>query len=223
MSKPRVISLEGIDGSGKSSLAEWLKSHLEGFGLNTVLLREPGSTKLGEVLREFLLQNFHEASYPWTDALLFYAVRVENLYRNIYPAIRSGRWVLLDRFQDATIAYQGYGQGLDIEKLEAIYNLITDGFTPDWTILLDCSPDVAWERLRNREHVRTRWEQKEFIELVREGYLELAKKYSNRITVVDGTRSMTEVRMSVEKLLLERLNGWGIRIPKEARTGPSQY
>lgn len=209
----KVISLEGIDGSGKSSVALWLKERLESLGFDVVLLSEPGSTPIGEMVRRFLLDGSQKSSSPWTDTLMFYTARVENIHRNIFPSLSGGRWVILDRFQDSTIAYQGYGQGLDIEKLEAIYRLVADGFMPDWTILLDCSPDVALKRLFSRSDTRTRWEcmGKAFFERVRKGYLDLAKRYGDRISVVDGTESIVEVYEKIERLLIERFNRWGIQ------------
>lgn len=210
MIKSKVISLEGIDGSGKSSVALWLKDFLNNLGFDAVLFHEPGSTAVGEMLRQFLLHNFQGVASPWTDALLFYAARIENIYCNILPAISSGKWVILDRFQDATIAYQGYGQGLDIKKLETVYHVVSNGFMPDWTILLDCSPDVALQRLLGRSDKRTRWERmgKMFFERVRKGYLDLAQKYGNRITVVDSTKHLDEVYRDIERLFFEKLHQW---------------
>lgn len=205
---PKIISIEGIDGSGKSSVANWLKGYLESVRVEVVLLREPGSTPVGEILRNLLLDKSFSTASPWTDTLLFYAARVENIFRNINPAIQTGKWVILDRFQDATIAYQGYGQGLDVEKLERVYQIVTNGFAPDWTILMDCPVDVAMMRIPDT--VRTRWERmgEAFLERVRKGYLDIASRYPDRFTVVDGAKPIEEVFSIIEKNLLKRLNQW---------------
>lgn len=213
MTSPRVISLEGIDGSGKSTVAKWLKERLGVLGIEAVLLREPGSTPVGEALRSILLSGDIEASSPWTDALLFYAARIENIRKNIRPALDRGLWVILDRFQDATIAYQGYGQGLDAEKLDMIYRIVSENFTPDWTILLDCPVDVAERRLSFRDNRRTRWEKlgRDFFERVRMGYMALSRKYNERITVVDASKPLHEMCKALNELLKERLLRWNFR------------
>lgn len=214
MTNPKVISLEGIDGSGKSTVAMWLKERLEALGIEAILLREPGSTPIGETLRNILLRGQMETSSPWVDVLLFYAARIENIEKNIRPALERGVWVILDRFQDATIAYQGYGQGLDVQKLEAIYRMVSGNFTPEWTVLLDCPVDVAEKRLSSRNDLRTRWERlgRDFFERVREGYIELARKNDDRFTIVDASMPLNEVYAVIDKALMERLRRWNFRL-----------
>ncbi|MGC8720382.1 MAG: dTMP kinase [Thermodesulforhabdaceae bacterium] len=214
MTNPKVISLEGIDGSGKSTVAMWLKERLEALGIEAILLREPGSTPIGETLRNILLRGQMETSSPWVDVLLFYAARIENIEKNIRPALERGVWVILDRFQDATIAYQGYGQGLDVQKLEAIYRMVSENFTPEWTVLLDCPVDVAEKRLSSRNDLRTRWERlgRDFFERVRKGYIELARKNDDRFTIVDASMPLNEVYAVIDKALMERLQRWNFRL-----------
>jgi dTMP kinase len=155
-----------------------------------------------------------ETSSPWVDVLLFYAARIENIEKNIRPALERGVWVILDRFQDATIAYQGYGQGLDVQKLEAIYRMVSENFTPEWTVLLDCPVDVAEKRLSSRNDLRTRWERlgRDFFERVRKGYIELARKNDDRFTIVDASMPLNEVYAVIDKALMERLQRWNFRL-----------
>ncbi len=207
MSSPMVISVEGIDGAGKSSIATRLQEYLRrSEGVECLLLREPGSTPVGEYLRELLLNRNLQVASPWTQTLLFYAARQENIAVNIRPALDRGCWVVLDRFHDATLAYQGYGQGLSLDGLSRIYEIITDGFLPHWTILLDCSVETALRRLRERGDSYTYWEDQGqcFLARVRDGYLEIAQRAPYRVTVINAEAPLEEVWNTVTQALHER-------------------
>ncbi|MBW1974655.1 MAG: dTMP kinase [Deltaproteobacteria bacterium] len=205
----KVISFEGIDGAGKTSAIKECKRRLRNMGLRITVVEEPGGCELGRWLKTILTENGKTVNDPWAEALLFLAARVENIRELIEPERAKGKWVLIDRFVDSTIAYQGYGRGLDTDTLEEIYNRVSGRFYPDCTILLDCPVDVAETRIAQRATKKSRWERlgRDFFERVRRGYLELAQNNQNRIVVVDASYDFPEVINSVMKIL-ESLVEW---------------
>ncbi len=211
MGKPKVISFEGIDGAGKTLMASLFADYLSSMDIEVVLLRDPGSTHLGETLRELLLNKSFTS--PWIDVLLFFSARLEGINSKILPALREGKWVILDRFIDATLAYQGYGQGLDVDDIRRIYDIVSYGFYPDLTILLDCPVEIAVERIRNRANEKTRWERLgyDFLERVRDGYRKIASKEPERFVVVDGSKSLEEVFSSIRLAFMEKAKVWDLK------------
>lgn len=184
------ITLEGPDGSGKTSQAARLAAALRSRGHDVVLTREPGGTALGERIRSILLNRGGEPMGPRTDALLFNAARAQHVYEVVDPNIAAGRIVVCARYADSTLAYQGYGGGVPLEELRALIRVATGGRTPERTILLDLPVDVGLRR-KSPHDIETRFETAfdvAFHERVRAGFLEMAAADPGRWVVVDAHR-----------------------------------
>lgn len=195
------VTLEGMDGAGKSTHLAWIAAHLARAGRNVCTTREPGGTPLGERLRELLLDPAQSVS-PNTEALLMFAARQQHLDTLILPALARGDIVLCDRFTDATFAYQGWGRGIDLGKLAALENWVHGSVQPDITLYFDVPPDVARARLTgNRAPDRFEQEQSAFFARVREGYLDRARNSPQRFRVIDASRSPEDVRRALEAVL----------------------
>jgi dTMP kinase len=191
----RFVSFEGIDGCGKSTLLQQLSRWLQDAGVAHVTTREPGGTPLGESIRGLLLDPSHKGMSQQAEALLYYASRAQLVREVIRPALKDGLWVLADRFGDATLAYQGYGRGLDLEMLRSLQGWATQGLVPHCTILLDCSVDTAAGRLQVKDDSpdRIEREKRAFHARVRQGYLELARRDSARFVILDADRPLESV------------------------------
>ena len=195
------ITVEGIDGAGKSTHLEWLGDYFETRQRPVVLTREPGGTPLGEALRGLLLDSEHPIS-PETEALLMFAARREHLERVILPALGENQVVLCDRFTDATFAYQGWGRGVSLERLEILEDWVQAGLQPDLTLLFDVPLIVGQQRLRrDRERDRFERERADFFERVRAGYLDRAARFPARVRIIDSTPDIAVVRKSLEEIL----------------------
>lgn len=195
----RFITVEGIDGAGKSTHLPWLKECLERRGKRVWATREPGGTPLGERLRELLL---HEPMTRVGEALLMFAARREHCEREIWPRLENGTWIVCDRFADATYAYQGGGHGVARETIAALERAAMGDFQPDLTLLFDVPVAVARQRLDDgRELDKFESERSEFFDRVRCAYLERARAEPTRIRVVDATRPRDEVRAELETLI----------------------
>lgn len=194
------ISFEGVDGAGKTTLLSTLEAWLKQESIPPVVTREPGGTPLGERVRELLLDPSYRGMSDRAELLLYSASRAQLVHDVIRPALRDGRWVLADRFIDATLAYQGYGRRLDLGVLRAIQEWATGGLRPHRTVLVDCDLDVAAGRQRLRPKIRDRIESEHraFHELVRQGYLDLARQDPERMTVIDGSKPLNEVLTQFE-------------------------
>lgn len=187
----KLITLEGIDGAGKTSFVACIERRLRANGVEVVLTREPGGTPVGEELRRIVLSAELE---PVTEALLMFAARKEHLVRVIVPALERGAWVVCDRFTDATFAYQGAGRGVDSGFLATLERFVQDGLEPDGTILFDLP--VALARARSagaRSPDRFESERGAFFERVRQGYLARAAREPKRFRVIDASRPMDEI------------------------------
>jgi len=196
----RFITLEGIDGAGKSTHLPWLKERLERDGRQVWATREPGGTPLGERLRELLL---HEPMSHVAEAMLMFAARREHCEREIWPRLARGTWVLCDRFTDATYAYQGGGHTVPHETIAALERLSLEDFRPDLTLVFDVPVAVARERLtKGRTLDKFEREQSEFFARVREAYLSRARAEPQRMLVVDTTRPRSEVRTDLESIVV---------------------
>ena len=195
MQKGLFITFEGADGCGKTTQLNLLKEYLEQKGYDVVLTREPGAKGLGVKIREILL-NYDEEVSNRCESFLFLADRAQNIDVIVNPAIEKGKIVLCDRHTDSSVAYQGYGRGLDIEQIKALNNLATGGKTPDLTLVFDVDIETSMKRVGN-EKDRMESAGTEFFNRVRYGYLEIAKQEPYRIKVIDSTKSIEEVQKQV--------------------------
>jgi len=200
----RFITFEGIDGAGKSSQIAAVVALLRARGIDVDQSREPGGTPLGERLRELLL---HEPMHLETEAMLMFAARREHLAARIEPALAAGRWVVCDRFSDATFAYQVGGRGLARDKFDALEAWVHPGLQPDLTLLFDLSPDIAAGRVASTgvDPDRFEREQRDFFERVRGAYLERARRAPQRIRIIDANRPPEVIRAEIERLVAETL------------------
>jgi dTMP kinase len=207
------ITFEGIEGSGKSTQIALLAASLKSQGKRVVLTREPGGTPIGDQIRKILLDPTNSALDPKAELLLYAASRAQHLHDVILPAIVAGATVLCDRFSDATLAYQGYGRGLDIEMIQALDRLVTAGMRPDLTLLLDIDAAAGVARAHGRNAVQgleaeARFENEAiaFHERVRQGYLTLAREFPERVRMVDAALSPEAVQVSILKIVNTHLS-----------------
>jgi dTMP kinase len=199
VTRGKFISLEGIDGAGKSTHLDGIAESLRARGKEVVVTREPGGTPLGEKLRTLLL------SHPMhieTETLLMFAARREHIAQVVEPALAAGRWVVSDRFTDATYAYQGAGGGIPRERIAALERWVQGALRPDLTIIFDAPVEVARARLGEGRSDRFEQEGPRFFERVRDGYLERAVAEPDRIRVVNASRTQAEVKEEVEKIII---------------------
>lgn len=197
------ISFEGIEGLGKTTHLQRLKTYLEEKGLNVVVTREPGGTPMGEEIRDVLLAHRHEVVDPMTELLLMFAARAQHVATIIKPALMKGAWVLCDRFLDASYAYQGGGRGMDLEKIKSLETLVLGQFAPNLTFLLDADPSVGLQRIQGRHGHPDRFELEkiEFFERVRAVYQMRAKQYPKRFKMIDAAKPLEEVWKNVRAVI----------------------
>ena len=199
------ISFEGIEGSGKSTQIDLLESSLKDLGHNVKKLREPGTTILGESIREIFLKETNETINPVTEAFLLYASR-KHLDENILRKnLKNGFVVIADRYADATLAYQCYGKGLSKDFIDFIHKE-SKLLTPDLTFYMDISAKNSKERISHREMDRMESEPLEFFEKVRQGYLEIALKSPDRIVCLDASKGIEELQTEILNKTLEKIN-----------------
>lgn len=195
----KFITLEGMDGAGKSTHIPTIVGALEARGIEVVSTREPGGTKLGEHLRDILL---HQAMDPETEALLMFAARREHIASVIAPALASGKYVVSDRFSDASFAYQSGGRGVPAEKIERLEAWVHPELQPDLTLLFDVPVDISASRLADaRSPDKFEQQNTAFFTRVREAYLQRAAKTPERFRVIDGSQPIEQVRASVLQAL----------------------
>lgn len=201
MTLGKFITLEGIDGAGKSTHLAWLENFLRGRGLSVVVTREPGGTPLGEKLRALLLDNRQEM-HPETEALLMFAARREHLDKVIMPALARGDWVISDRFTDASFAYQGGGRGLATNRLDDLERWVQGEFQPDLTLYFDVSIELGRQRV-NASKTADRFEKEhdEFFQRVRAAYLQRAHKFPQRIRLIDSSQPLEKVKQSLHDII----------------------
>ncbi len=196
----KLITLEGIDGAGKSTHHAWLSEFLKKQGREVVETREPGGTPLGEKLRALLLS---EAMHLETEALLMFAARREHLAKLILPALEAGKWVVSDRFTDASYAYQGGGRGLAPEKIMALEQWVQGDFQPDLTLVFDLPVEIACERLSKAGNAPDRFERESraFFDRVRNSYLQRAAADPKRIKLIDSSESIVNIQEILYKTI----------------------
>lgn len=204
--RAKFITLEGGEGAGKSTSRDFIVSLLEEQNIPFIQTREPGGTPIGETLRNVLLSKEGTAPSVTAELLMVFAARAQHLHEVIEPALRDGKWVLCDRFTDATYAYQGYGRGFELGQIEALETLVQRGRHPDLTILFDIDPRLGMTRARQRAELdRFEEEHMEFFDRVREGYLTRAKNEA-RFRVIDASQSIDLVQQALRELLLPMLS-----------------
>lgn len=198
MTRGRFISLEGVDGAGKSTHVAWIAARLRSRGHDVLVTREPGGTPLAERLRDLVLT---QAMDPIAETMLLFAARSDHVAREIAPALEAGKWVLCDRFTDATFAYQGGGKGVAAELIAHLAQVSHDGLLPDLTLVFDCPYEVSRVRLRGagKELDRFEREGREFFERVRQAYLGLARTDPERIRIIEATGSVEDIKKMVDE------------------------
>lgn len=207
MSRARLITLEGGEGAGKSTQAELLAAALEGAGLDVVLTREPGGAPGAEEIRKLLVDGEPGRWDGITEALLHFAARREHLVRTVFPALDRGAWVVSDRFADSTMAYQGYGHGLDRALIDRMYAEVVGDFQPGLTIILDLPAEEGLARAGERATGGTRYERMglDFHRRLRDGFLEIARGDAARCAVVDAAGGVADVSAAINAIVRERL------------------
>jgi len=198
----KFITVEGIEGVGKTTNMEFIHRLLLAAGRDVVVTREPGGTPLGEAIRGLLLDPAYTGMDSRCELQLMFAARAEHLAQVIWPALERGQWVLCDRFTDATYAYQGGGRGIDTGVIARLEDLVQGDFRPDVTLLLDVPVEIGLSRVGKRGELdRFEQEQVEFFGRVRSSYLAMAKQFGERYRVIDASLPLTEVQSCLENLV----------------------
>ena len=204
------ITLEGGEGSGKSTQIRLLADWMTELGIDHLCTREPGGAPGAEEIRTMVLTGDVDRWTPMTEVLLYTAARSDHVERVIAPSLKAGRWVLCDRFADSSIAYQGAGRGIGVEKVKALQNLVLGDLKPDLTLVLDLSIDVGLSRAMSREDSKVVKEDRiermgaELHKQTREVFLEIAQEEDTRCVVVDADRSVEELQQELRRIITER-------------------
>ena len=202
------ITIEGPEGSGKSTATETVINKLRELGYDVLKTREPGGTPISEQIRNVILDKDNKAMDGRTEALLYAAARRQHLVESVWPAVKEGKIVICDRYIDSSLAYQGGARGLGIDNIVDINMFATDNTWPDLTLLFDIPPEIGLERIslnKNREVNRLDLETLEFHKKVRQTVLDLAEKYSERFVIIDASKSREEVAQDALNAILKRL------------------
>ena len=202
MKQGKFITIDGVEGAGKSTQIEFICSYLAKKGVEVVRTREPGGTDLGEKIRALLLGVETGTMHSDTELLLMFSARNEHIQNKIKPALAQGKWVVSDRFTDASFAYQGGGRSLDLSRIEALENWVQGEFRPDLTLLLDLSVEIGMKRIETRS-VKDRIEQEEraFFERVRQVFIDRSQQYPKRIKLVDASVQIDQVSQQIHSYL----------------------
>ncbi|WP_027063508.1 dTMP kinase [Mesoplasma seiffertii] len=207
------ITIEGMDGSGKTTAIAPIKECLESLGYKVLLTREPGGHKVSEEIRKVILADYSEGMHPWTEALLYIASRKEHIDKVVVPALQQGYVVISDRFMDSTSAYQGNARGLGIAKVNEIQEIVLDGCIPDLTIYFDLNMEEAERRINKRPELKNRLDREnlDFKLKVKDGYDQLVKSFPNRIKVIDANLGIEEVQQQTKKIIVEAIEKWKVQ------------
>jgi dTMP kinase len=206
MQKGKFITLEGSEGAGKTTAIDAIREWSKNAGIELLVTREPGGTPTAEKIRNLLLDKNNNDILPDTELLLMFAARAQHLNELILPAILQGRWVICDRFTDATYAYQGGGRNIDMRRIEQLENWVQGDLRPDLTLLLDLPVEVGLARASNRsEPDRFEIEKSSFFERVRKVYLDRATQFPEQYRVIDATKTIEEVQSQIHQALNEYL------------------
>ncbi len=211
-SRGLFLTVEGGEGVGKSTNIKYMAETLKEKGVDLVVTREPGGTKLAESIRQILVQVQDETVGNLTELLLMFAARAQHIEQVIEPALAVGKWVLCDRFTDATYAYQCGGRGLSRKTVSQLEQLVQGELRPDYTLLLDAPIDTGIERARERGKLdRFERENPDFFQRVRDTYLDMAQQSSGRYHVIDASLPLSEVQKYVAEICHELFECWGVR------------
>lgn len=206
VSRGRFITVEGVEGVGKTTNIQFIAEQLTSAGVNVVLTREPGGTPLAESIREVLLETRDEPVAENTELLLMFAARAQHIAQVIEPALARGRWVICDRFTDATFAYQGAGRGVAMSKIADLEQWVQGDLRPDYTLLLDAPVEVGLARAKKRAALdRFEQEQQQFFLQVRQGYLNLAQVHQERYRIIDASKPLDDVQIQLRSVLSEMI------------------
>jgi dTMP kinase len=204
MSKGKFLTLEGIEGVGKTSNLHYIQNLLEESGHTCVITREPGGTDLGEALRGLLLSHSDDSMSPDAELLMMFAARAEHLSKVIRPALAEGKTVICDRFTEATYAYQGGGRQLDITKISDLEPWVQGELRPDLTVVLDAPVEIGRSRAgRRSEPDRIEKEHNDFFQRVRDTYIDLSRHYPQRICLIDASLELAAVQKQIKQKLIE--------------------
>jgi len=199
----KFISIEGVEGAGKSTQVSFIQDYLTSLGKIVVVTREPGGTELSENIRNLLLEPSSNSMANDTELLLMFASRAEHVSQVINPALHRGDWVLCDRFLDATYAYQGGGRGIERQRIQQIADWTLRGLIPDLTLLFDLPVELGLERVLERKEDMDRFEQEkiDFFQRIRKSYLKSAKAEPNRIKILDASLSIIKIQEQLTQLI----------------------
>ena len=201
------ITLEGSEGAGKTTAIEAIREWANSADIELVVTREPGGTAIAEQIRDLLLDKNNNEIVADTELLLMFAARAQHLQELIIPAIAQGKWIVCDRFTDATYAYQGGGRGIDVDRIRQLENWVQGDLRPDLTLLLDLPVEQGLARAGQRsEPDRFELEKVTFFERVRQAYLERAKQYPDQFRIIDASKSIEEVRDQIHQALNDCLH-----------------
>ena len=204
MRRGKFITIDGVEGAGKSTQIDFIYNLLKSKGIKLILTREPGGTDLGARIRELLLGNDIDSMHSDTELLLMFADRNEHIQTKVIPALESGHWVLSDRFTDASYAYQGGGRGLDVKRIAELEKWVLQGFVPDLTFLLDVDIELGMRRIKSRG-MKDRIEQEtmDFFARVRDSYIQRSQMFPDRIKLIDATKSIENTSQQIKNILLD--------------------
>ena len=202
MERGKFITIDGVEGAGKSTQIEFICEYLKDKGINVVLTREPGGTEIGEKIRTLLLSNSTGKMHADTELMLMFAARNEHIQNKIIPALGQGDWVLSDRFTDASYAYQGGGRGLDVSRIVQLEQWVLQDFTPDMTLLLDVPVEIGMSRVESRgEKDRIELETTDFFNRVRQAYIDRSQQFPERIKLVDSSQAVEHTKQQIKVIL----------------------
>lgn len=201
----KFITLEGTEGAGKSTNLIFIKDWLSNHNIDVLTTREPGGTEIGEAVREILLNTNHTEMTPETELMLMFSARNQHIQEKIIPALEAGKWVVSDRFTDASYAYQGAARGVEYQRIAELEQWVQQGFRPNMTFVFDLSIEEGMKRVKSRGEQTDRFEQeqKSFFEKVRKSYLHRASQSPKKYKVLDASNSLNHVQQQIEQTLKE--------------------
>ncbi|HIM54412.1 MAG TPA: dTMP kinase [Gammaproteobacteria bacterium] len=202
MERGKFITIDGVEGAGKSTQIEFVCEYLKAKGVNVILTREPGGTDIGEKIRTLLLSNSTGKMHADTELMLMFAARNEHIQNKIMPALKQGDWVLSDRFTDASYAYQGGGRGLDVSRIAQLEQWVLQDFTPDMTLLLDVPVEIGMSRVESRgKKDRIELEATDFFNRVRQAYIDRSEQFPERIKLIDSSQTVEHTKQQIKVIL----------------------